>query len=87
MTEITVYTTTPCPYCTRVKRLLDSKGLEYNEINLARDPEGRSELAGKTGMMTFPQVLIGDAVIGGFTETSAAAKNGELDRMLAAAAG
>ncbi len=87
MTEITVYTTTPCPYCTRVKRLLDSKGLEYNEINLARDPDGRSELVGRTGMMTFPQVLIGDTVIGGFTETRAAAESGELDRVLAAAAG
>lgn len=87
MIDITVYTTTPCPYCTRVKRLLDSKGLDYTEINLAKDPEGRSELVGKTGMMTFPQVLIGERVIGGFTETSAAVKNGELDRMLAAAAG
>lgn len=82
--KITVYTTTACPYCVRVKRLLDSKGLRYDEVNLSMSPEGRMELVGKTGMMTFPQVLIDGRLVGGFEETRAAAQSGRLDELLAA---
>ncbi len=84
MAEIKVYTTIACPYCVRVKRLLDSKGLQYEEIDLARDPEGRMELVKLTGMMTFPQVLIDGQLVGGFNETQAAAQSGRLDELLAA---
>ncbi|HEY3758474.1 MAG TPA: glutaredoxin [Solirubrobacteraceae bacterium] len=84
MSKITVYTTEPCPYCAQVKGLLRSRGLEFVEINLQKDPDGRAELARKTGMMTFPQVLIEDRLIGGFNETRAAAQDGSLDRLLAA---
>lgn len=82
--RIVVYTTTPCPYCTRVKRLLDARGLQYEEINLSRDPETRMELAGRTGMMTFPQVLVDDQLVGGFEETDAAVRSGRLNELLAA---
>lgn len=84
MGNITVYTTIPCSYCARVKRLLDAHGLPYEEINLARDPEGRMELVKLTGMMTFPQVLVDGRLVGGFNETWAAAQSGRLDELLAA---
>ena len=85
MADVTVYTTDPCPYCTRVKQLLGKRGIEYTEINMARDADGRAELVRRTGMMTFPQVLIGDEVIGGFDETLAADRSGRLRELLAAA--
>ena len=84
MSKITVYTTEPCPYCAQVKGLLRARGLEFTEINLQKDPEGRAELARKTGMMTFPQVLVEDRLIGGFNETRAAVQDGSLDELLAA---
>jgi len=84
MKEITVYTTDFCSYCERAKALLRRRGLTYTEINLARDAEGRAELAARTGLMSFPQVLIGDELIGGYTETAAAAESGRLDELLAA---
>jgi glutaredoxin 3 len=84
MSEIVVYTTEPCPFCARVKGLLRSRGLEFAEINLSKDPAGRLELASKTGMMTFPQVIVGGELVGGFTETQAAAASGKLDELLAA---
>lgn len=84
MSKITVYTTDPCSFCSAVKSLLRSRGLEFAEINLARDPEGRAELARRTGMMTFPQVLVDDRLIGGFLKTQAAARDGSLDQLLAA---
>jgi glutaredoxin 3 len=84
MSKITVYTTDPCSYCARVKGLLKSRGAEFEEINLARDPGGRVELAQRTGMMTFPQVIVDDVLLGGYTEVQAAADSGRLDELLAA---
>ena len=82
MSNVTVYSTDPCPYCARAKGLLQARGIEFTEVNLSKDPAGRVELAHKTGMMTFPQVLIDGQLIGGFTEVKAAAENGRLDELL-----
>lgn len=71
MPEVTVYTTTPCPWCERAKALLRKKGLEFEEINMARDPEGRQRLVELTGMMTFPQVIIDGRVVGGYDQLHA----------------
>jgi glutaredoxin 3 len=84
MKQITIYTTDFCGYCQRVKGLLAQRGLQYTEINLSRDPDSRSLLLEKTGLMTFPQVLIDDELLGGYTETAAAAASGRLDELLAA---
>ncbi|MFI5005270.1 MAG: glutaredoxin family protein [Solirubrobacterales bacterium] len=81
MSQITVYTTEPCSYCTRVKGLLRSRGLEFSEVNLAKDPEGRMELASKTGMTCFPQVLVEDQLVGGFNETRVAVESGRLGEL------
>ena len=86
MAEITVFTTEPCSFCRRVKGILSSHGLEYTEINLAKDPEGRVALAQRTGMMTFPQVLVDGRAVGGFAELQAAADDGRLPELLAASA-
>lgn len=83
MARITVYTTDPCSFCVRVKDLLRTRGLDYEEINLAKDPDGRAQLAQRTGMMSFPQVVIDGEVVGGFQETVAADRAGRL-RALAA---
>jgi glutaredoxin 3 len=84
MSEITVYTTEPCSFCARVKGLLKARGVEFDEVNLAKDPAGRTELAQRTGMMSFPQVIVDGQLLGGFTEVQAAADSGRLDELLAA---
>ncbi len=73
-----MYSTEPCPFCSQAKALLQRRGLEFEEINLSKDPEGRAELAARTGMMTFPQVFVGDELIGGFTELQEADASGRL---------
>jgi glutaredoxin 3 len=83
MAEIIVYTTDFCGYCNRVKSLLAARDLDFSEVNLSRDPEGRIELVNKTGMMTFPQVLVDGKLLGGFAETLAAVESGRLDDLLA----
>ena len=84
MSKVTVYTTDPCSFCVRVKALLKSRDAEFDEVNLSKDPAGRVELARRTGMMSFPQVLVGERVVGGYSEVQKAADNGELDELLAA---
>lgn len=83
MRDVTVYTTEPCSFCTRVKMLLRSSGIEFREENLAGKPDKVVELAEKTGMMTLPQVVVGSILIGGYNETAAAAANGMLADLVA----
>jgi glutaredoxin 3 len=86
MANVTVYTTDPCSFCGRVKQLLNAREIAFDEINLSRDPDGRAELLALTGMMSFPQVIVGDELVGGFQETLAADRSGRLAELLKAAA-
>ena len=84
--RVTVYTTEPCGYCRTAKTLLDRRGIAYDEINLAKDPSGRTELVRMTGMMTFPQVVIDDTPIGGYQELVQVDRAGGLAALAEAAA-
>ena len=81
--KITVYTTDPCARCIRAKELLVKRELAFVEINLAKDPVGRRELAAFTGRMTFPQIVIDDEPLGGFQELLEADEAGRLEILAA----
>lgn len=83
--QIVLYSTDRCSFCVRAKALLDARGLVYEEINLERDPDGRAELARETGMLSFPQILIGGELVGGFMELVAADRAGRLKDLRRAA--
>jgi glutaredoxin 3 len=85
MDRVRVYTTEPCGFCRTAKALLDARGVPYAEISLAKDPEGRAQLAERTGLMTFPQIVIDDEPIGGFQELMRADRAGLLKPLAAAA--
>jgi glutaredoxin 3 len=82
--QIIVYTADPCRRCGNAKAILEAHGVEYDEVNLTKDPDGRAELARKTGLMTFPQIVVGDEAIGGLDELREADENGTLAELLAA---
>jgi glutaredoxin 3 len=82
--SVILYTTDPCGFCRQAKALLQSRGVDYEEINLAKDASGRAALVARTGQMTFPQVLVGERAIGGFRELLEADREGILDDLLAA---
>jgi glutaredoxin 3 len=82
--EVMIYTTDPCSFCRRVKELFEKRGVAFSEVNLSKDPAGRVELVQRTGMMSFPQVIVGEHLIGGYAEVLKAADSGELDELLAA---
>jgi glutaredoxin 3 len=79
-----MYTTDPCGFCRQAKALLSARGVEYEEINLAKDPSGRAALVERTGQMTFPQIVVGERSIGGFRELLEADRDGTLQTLLAA---
>ncbi len=83
MDEVVVYTTEPCAFCARVKMLLRARGIEFREVNLVTDPLGLQELAERTGMMTLPQVVVGDTLVGGYKETVEADESGRLAELVA----
>ena len=83
MAEIIVYSTDPCSFCTRAKELLTQRGIAFDEVNLAKDPVGRAKLAGETGMLSFPQIVIDGAVLGGFRELITADQSGRLEELAA----
>ena len=82
--RVTLYTTEPCGFCRQAKGLLESRGITFDEVNLAEDPQGRADLVAITGQMTFPQILIGRRSIGGFRELVEADRDGMLGDLLAA---
>ena len=81
-----MYTTTPCPYCSQAKALLDARGYQYEVVDMSRDGEAREELVAKTGRMTFPQIMVGERTVGGFQELLAAHRAGTLGEVLSAEA-
>jgi glutaredoxin 3 len=81
---VMLYTTEPCGFCRQAKTLLETRGVGFREINLAKDPDGRAELVALTGQMTFPQIVVGQRAIGGFRELLEADRAGTLDSLLAA---
>jgi glutaredoxin 3 len=86
LNRVTIYTTEPCGFCRVAKSLLEKRGVPYTEINLAKDAVGRTELVRMTGMMTFPQVVIDDAPIGGYQELVQLDRAGALAELIEAAA-
>ncbi|MDG1405526.1 MAG: glutaredoxin 3 [Planctomycetota bacterium] len=83
MTKIEIYTKNVCPYCTLAKRLLESKGLTWEEINLSTNPERTDEMLERCGgRMTVPEILINDNLIGGFDDLAELNKSGELDTLV-----
>ena len=73
-----------CGYCVRAKTLLESRGLEYEEISLDDDPAFRQRLLDLTGGWTVPQILVDGRPIGGYTELWQLDRSGGLETLLAA---
>ena len=82
MAEVILYATASCPYCQRARRLLDRKGVAYQEISLDREPERWPEMEQRSGRNTVPQLFIDGRPIGGFDDMAELDFDGELDELL-----
>ena len=86
MQNVRMYTTAWCPYCTRAKQVLKSKGVEQiEEIRIDADPVQRQQMMEMTGRRTVPQIYIGDTHVGGCDDLIALDGRGELVPLLQAA--
>ena len=84
MPKIEIYTKMLCPFCTRAKKLLDSKGAAYEERDISMGGALRAEmLARANGRSTVPQIFIGDRHVGGSDDLAALEREGRLDALLA----
>ncbi len=83
MADVVIYTTPFCPYCARAKRLLDGKGVSYEEIDLYMQPRRRDEMIQRAeGRMTVPQIFIDGKPYGGSDDIHALDRAGKLDPLL-----
>jgi glutaredoxin 3 len=80
--EVLMYTTPVCPYCSAAKGLLKKKGVAFREIDIAADAAQREEMMQRTGQRTVPQIFIGERHVGGFNDLAALDQRGELNALL-----
>ena len=83
--SIQIYTSPLCGYCHAAKRLLQSKGAEFVEVNLANEPERREEMVQRSnGGRTVPQIFIDEHHVGGCDDLYALERAGKLAPLLQA---
>lgn len=82
MPEVVIYSTAYCPYCMRARMLLSSKGIEFREIFIDREPQYRGEMESRSGRTSVPQIFIDDYHVGGFSELSELDTDNRLDPLL-----
>ncbi len=85
MKPVEIYTSPLCGFCHAAKRLLNSKGVEFSEVDVWAQPDRKPEMIQRAnGGRTVPQIFIGDTHVGGCDELHALERDGKLDALLAA---
>lgn len=85
MAKVEIYTKAFCPYCTRAKQLLESKGAAFEEYDITMGGPKRAEMLERApGRTTVPQIFIDDRHIGGSDDLAALDRKGGLDPLLGA---
>ncbi len=83
MSKVEIYSSMWCPFCHRAKRLLKSKGVAFEEIDVDADPARRHEMTARSGgRRTVPQIFIDDRHVGDSDELAALDREGRLNGML-----
>ncbi len=86
MSKVVLYTTGLCTYCYRAKKLLDRKGVAYEEMDVMFTAGKKEEMIQRPGRRTVPQIFIGSTHVGGFDDMEALDEAGRLDSLLQGAA-
>ncbi len=83
MKTIEIYTTMFCPFCSRAKSLLNSKGVKYQEIDVTSDLKGRKEMTKRSdGATSVPQIFVNGNHIGDCDYIHKLDASGQLDHIL-----
>ena len=69
-----VWSKPACGYCVKAKNLLQAKGIEYEERNIAAGWKIQDLLEAAPNAKTMPQIWLDDKYIGGYLELEDALK-------------
>ncbi len=84
MAKVEIYTSQLCGFCHAAKRLLNSKGIEFEETDVGRNPDEKATMIQRAnGGRTVPQIFIDGKHVGGCDDLYALEQSGKLDPMLA----
>lgn len=79
MSQVVIYTTSSCPYCTAAKNLFKNLGVSYEEINLDGNDALRAKLSQENnGYRTVPMIFINNNFMGGFDDINKLHQKNEL---------
>jgi glutaredoxin 3 len=76
--RVVLFSTESCAYCVHARSLLSKRGVEFEEVDLADQPELQAQLTDLTGLDSFPQILVDGETLGGLNELRAADRDGTL---------
>lgn len=82
MPTVLVYATRFCPYCMMARRLLQAKGVSWQEVLVDVERERRAEMMQRSGRYTVPQIFVGERHVGGYDDLAALDRAGELEPLL-----
>tara|TARA_B100001093_G_scaffold26039_1_gene22900 strand:- start:1141 stop:1404 length:264 start_codon:yes stop_codon:yes gene_type:complete len=86
MAKIEIYTAMACPFCTRAVKLLTSKNIAFEEIDITLNSAKRQSMRSRAnGRTSVPQIFINDDHIGGCNDLFALDQAGRLDKLLSMA--
>ena len=77
-----MYATSWCPYCARARALLQSKSVDFEEIDIDGQPEARAEMIRRSGRTSVPQIFVGETHVGGCDDLHSLDASGRLDALL-----
>ena len=82
MPPVVLYGTRFCSFCLAARRLLDKKGITFEDISVDTDLDLRMEIMEKSGQRTVPQIWVGSTHVGGYSDLQALENSGGLDELL-----
>lgn len=80
--KVIMYTTGWCPYCARARKLLEHKGIAFDEIDVDVQPKARAEMHTRSRRYTVPQIFVGGTHVGGCDDLYELDARGGLDELL-----
>ena len=81
--KVVIYSGRLCTYCNAAKRLLEKKGVAFEEIMIDANDSVRAEMEQRSGSQSVPQIFIGDVHVGGYDDLAECHREGKLDELLA----
>ncbi len=73
--RVIVFSTPTCPWCSRAKSYLRSRGVAFRDVDVSRDAAAARDLVRRTGQMGVPVIEIDGRPIVGFDQP-------KIDRLL-----